>query len=167
MPNVLKFGGQAVFLAAIAVVVGYFSASPRYHQIPEGQSQIKLAIQHGGARIEDCRKLTTKELSKLPSTERRPITCSRERVALTIELSIDGKVIYADVLPPTGLSGDGVSKAYKKFLVPAGHHVIEAKLRDSKRTDGFDFDQRIEAELKQWQNLAIDFNAEQGGFLFR
>jgi len=71
------------------------------------------------------------------------------------------------VLPPTGLSGDGVSKAYKKFLVPAGHHVIEAKLRDSKRTDGFDFDQRIEAELKQWQNLAIDFNAEQGGFLFR
>ncbi len=167
MPSVLKFGGQAVFLAAIAVVVGYFSASPRYHQIPEGQSQIKLAIQHGGARIEDCRKLTTKELSKLPSTERRPITCSRERVALTIELSIDGKVIYADVLPPTGLSGDGVSKAYKKFLVPAGHHVIEAKLRDSKRTDGFDFDQRIEAELKQWQNLAIDFNAEQGGFLFR
>ena len=167
MPNVLKFGGQAVFLAAIAVVVGYFSASPRYHQIPEGQSQIKLAIQHGGARIEDCRKLTTKELSKLPSTERRPITCSRERVALTIELSIDGTVIYADVLPPTGLSGDGVSKAYKKFLVPAGHHVIEAKLRDSKRTDGFDFDQRIEAELKQWQNLAIDFNAEQGGFLFR
>lgn len=119
MPSVLKFGGQAVFLAAIAVVVGYFSASPRYHQIPEGQSQIKLAIQHGGARIEDCRKLTTKELSKLPSTERRPITCSRERVALTIELSIDGKVIYADVLPPTGLSGDGVSKAYKKFLVPA------------------------------------------------
>ncbi len=167
MPSVLKFGGQAVFLAAIAVVVGYFSASPRYHQSPEGQSQIKLAIQHGGARIEDCRKLTTKELSKLPSTERRPITCSRERVALTIELSIDGKVIYADVLPPTGLSGDGVSKAYKKFLVPAGHHVIEAKLRDSKRTDGFDFDQRIEAELKQWQNLAIDFNAEQGGFLFR
>ncbi len=167
MPSVLKFGGQAVFLAAIAVVVGYFSASPRYHQIPEGQSQIKLAIQHGGARIEDCRKLTTKELSKLPSTERRPITCSRERVALTIELSIDGTVIYADVLPPTGLSGDGVSKAYKKFLVPAGHHVIEAKLRDSKRTDGFDFDQRIEAELKQWQNLAIDFNAEQGGFLFR
>ena len=167
MPSGLKFGGQAVFLAAIAVVVGYFSASPRYHQIPEGQSQIKLAIQHGGARIEDCRKLTTKELSKLPSTERRPITCSRERVALTIELSIDGKVIYADVLPPTGLSGDGVSKAYKKFLVPAGHHVIEAKLRDSKRTDGFDFDQRIEAELKQWQNLAIDFNAEQGGFLFR
>lgn len=167
MPSVLKFGGQAVFLAAIAVVVGYFSASPRYHQIPEGQSQIKLAIQHGGARIEDCRKLTTKELSKLPSTERRPITCSRERVALTIELSIDGTVIYADVLPPTGLSGDGVSKAYKKFLVPAGHHVIEAKLRDSKRRDGFDFDQRIEAELKQWQNLAIDFNAEQGGFLFR
>jgi hypothetical protein len=167
MPSVPQFASQAAVYAVIAAVVGYFSTFPRYHQVPEGQAQIKLALQHGGARIEDCRKLTTKELSKLPSAERRPITCSRERVPLTIEVSIDGAVIYADVLPPTGLSGDGVSKAYKKFLVPAGHHVIEAKLRDSKRPEGFDFDQRVEAELKPWQNFAIDFSAEQGGFLFR
>ena len=45
--------------------------------------------------------------------------------------------------------------------------MIEAKLRDSKRSGGFDYETRVEAELKPWQNLAIDFNAEKGGFLFR
>jgi hypothetical protein len=45
--------------------------------------------------------------------------------------------------------------------------VIEAKLRDSKRAEGFDYDKRLVAELKPWQNLAIDFDSEKGGFLFR
>ena len=90
MPNMLQFAGQGVVFAIIAAAVGYVSALPIYRQFPEGQAQIKLALQHGGARVEDCRKLTREELSKLPSTERRPNTCSRERVPLSIELSIDG-----------------------------------------------------------------------------
>jgi hypothetical protein len=167
MPSIAQITGQAIVYSAIIVPIGYFSASPLYRQIPEDQAQIKLALQHGGQRVEDCRKLTREELSKLPSNERRANTCSRERVPLVVEISIDGSVIYADTLQPTGLSRDGVSKTYRKFLVAAKSHVIEAKLRDSKRTEGFDFDQRLEIDLKPWQNLAIDFKAEQGGFLFR
>jgi hypothetical protein len=71
------------------------------------------------------------------------------------------------VLPPTGWSHDGVSRAYRKFLVPAGHHVIDARLTDSRRTDGFDYTSHLDTDLKPWQNLAIDFNAERGGFIFR
>jgi hypothetical protein len=162
-----QIAGQILVYGAVAVPTGYFSASPLYHQVPEGYAQIKLALQHGGNRVEDCRKLTREELSKLPSNERRANTCSRERVPLVIEISIDGRVIYADTLQPTGLSRDGISKAYKKFLVPAGSHVIGAKLRDSNRVEGFDFDQNLEIDLRPWQNLAIDFKAEQGGFIFR
>jgi hypothetical protein len=167
MPSALSFVGQAVVFAVVAAFVGYLAAHPVYHQVPEGDAQIKLALQHGGARVVDCRRRTAEELAKLPTTERRPNDCSRERVPLVIELSVDGRPIYEDVLPPTGLSRDGASRAYRKFLVPAGQHVIEAKLRDSKRSSGFDYEKRVEAELKPWQNLAIDFNAEKGGFLFR
>ena len=71
------------------------------------------------------------------------------------------------VLQPGGFSGDGQAQTYEKFIVPAGKHVIEARLRDSKRSEGFDYERRFEAELAPWQNLAIDFKAEQGGFLFR
>ena len=167
MLSVRQIAGQAVCFAAPAAVIGYLSANPVYHQVPEDQAQIKLALQHGGARLADCRRLTAQELAKLPSAERRPNDCSRERVPLTVVLSLDGQPIYQDVLPPTGFSRDGASRTYRKFLVPASRHVIEAKLRDSKRSSGFDYENRIEADLRPWQNLAIDFDAEKGGFRFR
>lgn len=167
MPRAWSFIGQAVVFAAVAAFVGYFSAHPLYRQVPAGEAQIKLALQQGGERVADCRRFSAEELAKLPTTQRRPNNCSRERLPLVIELSFDGRPIYEDVLQPTGLSRDGASRTYQKFLVPAGQHVIEAKLRDSKRSSGFDYEKRVEAELKSWQNLAIDFNAEKGGFLFR
>jgi len=167
MPSARRLAGQVVVFAAIAAFIGYFAAHPVYRQVPEDEAQIKLALQHGGARVEDCRRLTAEELAKLPTAERRPNTCSRGRLPLVIELSVDGRPIYEDVLPPTGLSRDGAARTYRKFLVPAGQHVIEARLRDSKRSNGFDYEKRVETELKPWQNLAIDFNASRGGFLFR
>jgi hypothetical protein len=166
-PGLPKLLGQGVFYVAIAALVAILASRPLYRQVPEGEAQIKLAIQHAGARLADCRRMSAEELAKLPTTERRPNDCSRRRAPLTVELSVDGRPIYEDVLPPTGLSRDGASRAYRKFFVPAGQHVIEAKLRDSKRSSGFDYEKRVEAELKPWQNLAIDFNAEKGGFLFR
>jgi hypothetical protein len=167
MRSARNFIGQGIFYAVVAAIIGYLAAHPVYHQVPEGEAQIKLALQHGGARLADCHRLSAQELAKLPSAERRPNDCSRERVPVAIALSIDGETIYAEVLQPTGLSRDGASRTYRKYLVPAGRHVIEAQLRDSKRGVGFDYEKRLEADLKPWQNLSVDFNAEQGGFLFR
>ena len=167
MNSPFGYAGQVLVYAAAAAVVGFLSTRPVYHQVSEGQAQIKLMIKHGGARVEDCRKLTVDELSKLPTAQRRPINCSRERSPLAIQLSIDGKSIYEAVLEPTGLSKDGPSKAYKKFILTAGYHVIIARLRDDVRADNYNYEGREETELKPWQNLAIEFDAERGGFIFR
>ncbi len=167
MLNAARYAGQALFYAGFAAAIGLFASWPRYSQMPEGSAQIKLSFNHSGARVEDCRRLSAEELSKLPSAERRPSNCTRARLPVTVQLSIDGRPIYDAVLQPGGFSGDGQARAYEKFIVPAGKHVIEAKLRDSKRGEGFDYESRFEAELAPWQSLAIDFKAEQGGFLFR
>jgi len=167
MPDFVRYAGQIVFYTACAAAIGVFASWPLYRQVPEGSAQIKLSFNHSGKRVEDCRKLTAEELSKLPSNKRRPYDCSRQRLPVTIQLTIDGKPIYEAVLEPGGLSSDGPAQAYEKFIVPAGKHVIEARLRDSRRSEGFDYESSLEAELAPWQNLAIDFNAEQGGFLFR
>lgn len=164
-PSLKAFAGQGLFFVAVAAAVGVLSSRPVYHEIPAGEAQIKLALQHGGARAEDCRRLSADELARLPTNERRPNTCSRERLPVVVELSLDGRLIYQDVLPPTGLSRDGASRTYRKFLVPAGQHVIDARLRDTKRASGFDYEKRMEVDLKPWQNFAIDFKT--GGFLFR
>jgi hypothetical protein len=167
MSSALGYIGQAVFYAAAAALTGFLASQPNYDQVPKNVAQIKLALSHGGKRVEECRRLTPEELAKLPTNKRRPIDCSRERVPVAVKISLDGKPIYEATLDPTGLSGDGPARAYEKFLVPAGRHEIVAELRDSKRTEGFDYRGRIEAELKPWQNLAIEFHAEQGGFQFR
>ena len=167
MPSLLRLLGQIAFYGAVALLTYWFSVNPVYRQTPAGMAQIKLSFKHGGARVEDCRRLTTEELSKLPSTERRPTTCARERLAIAVRLAVDGKLLYDETLEPTGIARDGAARAYVKFLVPAGPHLVEAWLRDSKRAEGYDYTLRREVTLEEWQNLAIDFIAEQGGFFFR
>lgn len=167
MSSLARYTGQALFYALFAAAIGGFASWPVYHQVPANTAQIKLSFNHGGARLEDCRKLTSEELAKLPSNKRKPSNCSRERQPILVQLMIDGAPLYEEVLKPSGLSSDGQAQTYKKFIVPAGKHVILARLRDSRRTDGFDYESRFETELSPWQNLAIDFKAEQGGFLFR
>ena len=167
MPSPIAWAGQAMAYAALAVVVGYFSSAPAYQQVPEGMAQIKISFRHGGARLEDCKRLTPEEIAKLPYNKRRPTECTRERLPVAIEISIDGAIAYSAVLPPSGLSGDGPSETYDKLLVPAGPHRIEARLRDSRRSEGFDYEKTAELVLAPFQNLAIDFKADQGGFILR
>ena len=137
MPKLLQYAGQAVFFAAIAAFTGYFASRPVYWQMPPDMAQIKLSFAHGAARAVECKRLTSKEIAALPPNERRPNTCARERVAVHVQLTIDGEPIHDAVLEPTGLSRDGPARIYEKFLVPAGRHTITARLRDSRSSEGF------------------------------
>ncbi len=93
--------------------------------------------------------------------------CPRQRLPVFIELAIDGETRYSASVPPTGLSGDGPSRIYQRFIVSPGKHAIVARLRDSDRSEGFDYQKTSEIELTARQSLAIDFRQEMGGFLFR
>ncbi len=167
MPSVFQYAGQAIFFIAAAALTGYFSVAPVYRKTPEGVAQVKLSFAHGAQRTKDCRRLSTKEIAALPPGERRPNTCDRERRVLHVQLEIDGELLYQAELQPTGLSNDGPARTYQKFFVPAGSHTITARLRDSGRATGFDYVTEHKAELMPWQNLAIDFKADAGGFVFR
>lgn len=167
MADLLRYAGQALLYAAVAALVGYFASRPLYRQFPENQAQIKLSFAHGAARQQACRRLTPQEIAKLPPAQRRPNTCARERVAVHVQLQLDDAVIFDARLRPTGLAGDGPARVYRKFAVAPGDHVLVARLRDSRREEGFDYETRREVTLKEGQNLAIDFKADAGGFIFR
>lgn len=161
-----RLAGQAIFYALFAALVGYFASHPLYVQFPADAAQIKLSFAHGAARKVACRRLTSQEIAKLPANERRPNTCSRERVSVHVQLLLDGDTIYDDVLEPTGFARDGPARVYKKFRVAGGRHRIVARLRDRTRKSGFDYEKRVMVDLKPQQNLAIDFKADIGGFIF-
>ena len=166
MHKLLRYSGQLVAYALFAGVIGYFATRPAYTHIEPDMAVIKLSFSHAGAHREECRRLSQEELDALPPNMRRPTDCARARVALLIELELDGAPLYRDELPPSGLANDGASTAYKKFPVPAGRHRLVARLRDSRRTGGYDYEQTAEINLTPQQNFVIDFRPELGGFLF-
>ncbi len=166
MPRVTQYIGQFVAYALFALVVGYFATQPAYTHLDPDRALIKLSFSHAGEHLQECRRLTQEELNQLPPNMRRPMDCLRARVPLVVELELDGELLYRDDLPPSGLAGDGASTAYRKFPVTAGAHTLVARLRDTRREDGFDYEQAASITLTPQQNFVIDFRPELGGFLF-
>ncbi len=166
MTDVLRYAGQALFYAVVMLGIGYFSQRPIYQHIPPDRAQILLSFSHGGRRLQACRRLSYKEIMKLPPGQRHPNTCKRRRLPIHVQLVLDGKVIFDRVLKPGGLSGDSPAHAYEKFIVPVGRHKLLARLEDRGRTDSFGYESELEVELRPRQNLPIDFKADKGGFIF-
>lgn len=166
MHSVLRYFGQAVVYAAIAVLFGVFANGPGYTRLPADKAAVVLSFSHGAARKGGCRKLTAEEIAALPANMRRPLDCPRERLPVVVELLVDGEVLFQAELAPSGLSGDGPSQVYQRFLVDAGSHEITAKLRDSDRPEGYDYERSATLNLVPAQNFVIDFRADAGGFVF-
>jgi hypothetical protein len=147
--------------------IGFFSVAPAYEHLAADQAMIKLAFRHAGQHREDCRKQSAEELAKLPTNRRLATGCKRERVPIVLELELDGRQVFSGVQEATGLWKDGPSHVYRRFPVPAGPHMLTARLRDSRREDGgFDYEADRRVELRPGQNFVVGFRPEAGGFTF-
>jgi len=166
MPKAVRYLGQIVVYAAIAVLLGYFSTAPAYRHFPAELAQVKMSFAHGAKPKGECRRLTAEEIAELAPNMRRPMSCPRERLPVVVELDIDGDTMLSESLPPTGLAGDGPSRIYRIVPVEAGRHTVVARLRDTDRTDGFDYERRADIELEPNAIFVVDFRADLGGFIF-
>jgi hypothetical protein len=158
-----QIGVFVVLCAGVAALADW----PRYYQIPAGSGIIKLSFTHGSNRQAECRRRTPEELAKLPPNMRKPLDCPRTRGPVYVEFDLDGRTIYSASLPPSGLSGDGPSRLYRRFVVPAGPHTVEVRMRDTPRREGFDHAKSGTIVLAADENFVIDFRAEAQGFVFR
>lgn len=166
MSEFLRYAGQAIVYAGLMALVGIFADTPAYRHFPEGLALVKLTFAHGASHEGGCRRRTPEELAELPPNMRKLMDCPRQRLPVTVELFIDGERIYRETLPPTGLRGDGPSRVYKGFTVSAGRHKLAARLRDTSREQGFDYENEVVADLAPAQNFVIQFRPEAGGFIF-
>ena len=167
MTKPLNLIGQAIAYAVFGALLGYFSAAPAYMHRDPSMAQIKISFSHAAQRVGECRHLSPEEIAKLAPNMRRPLDCPRERLPILIELELDNRPLYRGKLPPTGLARDGSATIYQRFPVAAGKHRLVARLRDSKRTSGFDYESTADIELAPRQNFVIEFRAETGGFIFK
>jgi hypothetical protein len=163
----LRILGQFIVIATLFVGVAAFSDWPVYRQTPRGSAVVMLTFVHGADRKTECRRLTAEEIQKLPPNMRRVQECPRGRRPVYVELDLAGKTVFQASLPPTGVAGDGPSKVYERFVLPAGSYDIAVRMRDTPRTDGFDHERRGTVTLTADQLFVIDFRTESGEFVFR
>lgn len=166
MVRIMQWAGQTVVYAGMALWLGYFANSPVYVHLPPDQALIKLSIVHGADRKGDCRKPTSEELAGRERNMRAPLVCPRERLPVQIEILLDGALLYRDSLVPAGLSRGGQSRTYRRFPVDSGVHELVARLVDSAREQGYDYQRTARIVVAPGENFVIDFQPETGGFLF-
>jgi hypothetical protein len=167
MSRVLRVAGQFAAIAALFAAVAWLSDRPTYRQIPEGAAVMLLTFVHGADRRGECRRLSPEEIAKLPPNMRRVQDCPRVRRPIYVELDVDGRNIYRASLQPTGIAGDGPSRVYQRFLLPAKKYDVAVRMRDTARAEGFDHERRDSVELSPDQMFVIDYRPESGGFVFR
>ena len=167
MANGLRILLPVVAYAAFAAATGYLSASPAYNYADLGQATVKLSLSHAAERVKPCVRLTPEQIAALAPNMRQPEKCERERLPLTVELEFDGETVRRIVAQPSGLWSDGPASIYERFEVAPGPHRVVAKLRDSKRTDGWDYVHEEDVTLPPGRYFTITFRAESGGFSFR
>jgi hypothetical protein len=161
------------FLAGFAVLTIFFalaaqlSDAPAYRTIAPQTGVLKLSFSHGANRKAACRKLSAEEIAALPANMRRTEICPRRRPPVDVELRIDGELVFRETLAPSGIAGDGPSRVYEKFVLPAGEHTIAIAMSDDPRAAGFEYDVVRQVDLAAGQNLVIEFSPTNGGFAFR
>lgn len=167
MTRPLPLLGQFVTYAVFAAVLGVFANGPAYAPAPPEKAQIVLSLIHGGKPAGECRDRSAAELAKLAPNMRRKLECPRARVPLLVELNVDGVLLFHESLPPKGFAKDFPSHVHRRFVVEPGKRRIDVRLRDSNRSEGFDYESTVEMTLGPRQSAAIGFRAASGGFLFQ
>jgi len=163
----LRLAGQFAVIVALFAGVAALSDWPTYRQIPGNSGVVMLTFVHGADRRGECRRLTAEEIAKLPPNMRRVQDCPRVRRPIYVELDVDSRNVYQASLPPTGIAGDGPSRVYQRFVLPAGKHNVAVRMRDTARTEGFDHERQESVELSPDQMFVIDYRPESASFVFR
>ena len=158
---------QVFLYTVFAAFVGYLSVAPPYQYADPNLAVIKLSLSHAADRVKECVKLTPQQINER-AMKGEPINeCERARLPLAVELDVDGTTVLAMAALPSGLWNDGPASVYERFAVDAGAHTITARLRDSARETGWDYEYSEQVNLAPGRYITITFSGENGGFEFR
>lgn len=158
---------QVVSYGLFAALIAGLSAWPAYQYRSADVAIVKLSLSHAADRIMPCVVLTPKEVARLAPNMRQTERCERARLPLTVELDIDGQTLVSLQAPPSGLWSDGPASVYETIEVTPGAHTVTARLRDTTRTDGWDYSNSTHVVVETGRYLTVTFAAKNGGFSFR
>ena len=160
----MKLFYEILAWVGFAVVVGLLSVWPRYNMVDAENAIITVTFAHAAQRVGECRILTQEELNKLPPNMRKPSDCPRERHVVRFEMRSGDRVLYEDILLPSGIWSDGKSNIYQRVIIPAGRHDVFVGMNDSGGESGFDYETRASLDVAPGRNVVVQFDPESQQF---
>lgn len=167
MAKWIRFPLQFLVCATFAALLGIVSQHPSYTYVAPDRAVIKLSIDHYSHLIGKCRALTPAQLAALPSYQRLPVVCPRQRYPVKVALNIDGRVVYEQTRVPAGIHHDGLSYLYARLVVPAGRHGLKVSMWDNGGHGAPAYQKTSMLTLHPAQVFVIEFSARRNGFVFR
>lgn len=146
--SVLRSAGQALFWAVAMLLVAAFAHWPPVAPLPPGHGQLTLSMAHLTERLSPCRPLSEAERAALPPNMRAFEICERARAPAVLEILLDGEPMFVERVRPAGSHRDGRAYLHRSWPLPAGDYVLELKLRDTPREEGFDQQARFALSLQ-------------------
>lgn len=163
----MKLLWEILAWVAFSAVVGLLSVWPRFEMIEEDKSIVTVTFSHAAQRVGECRQLTQEELNKLPPNMRKPADCPRERHPVRLELHSGDRILYQDILLPSGIWSDGKANIYHRVEIVAGIHQLFVGMNDSGGDVGFDFENSETMDIAPGRNVVVRFDPESGQFTIR
>ncbi len=167
MGDFVRIPFQILAYAAFALFVGYFATMPHYQYGNPDVANIKVSLSHATDRVVPCVELTPEQIAELAANMRQTEACVRERLPLLLEFDLDGERVFNIKAEPSGVWNDGPASIYERFEVTPGTHQVTVRMRDTARTDGWDYTRSAEVVLEPGRYFTVTFKAATGGFNFR
>lgn len=167
MPKPFAIAGQVILYALFAATLAWFSTHPHYRMLAPETALLKLSFSQPGQIKAECRKRSAEELAKLAPNMRTALDCPRARSPVTVEMRLDGKLLVHRAVRPAGLSEDGPSTLYQRFVVPAGEHALNVRINDSVRVAGFTHVREQSVRFEAGRVVVVDFEPAKGGIVIQ
>ena len=156
MPRPTQLAGQAAAWTLFAAVTGAFAQWPAYSPLPWEHGELKLSMAHLTERVEPCVQLSPEEIAALPPNMRAPEQCARARVHAVVQLLVDGEPLLDTTVRPVGLARGGRAYLQANWGLPAGDYILELRLRDTPRDEGFDTVQHFPLSLAAGESVLLN-----------
>lgn len=167
MKRLMDILGQGAAYLAFALAIGYFSSQPSYRPFSNDQALIKLSISHPGQRKQPCTAKAADHQRNMPKSAGKLLDCPRERHPVTIDLKINGRLVFNAAAQPSGLSHDGRSLFYQRFPVTAGPYEFDVQMYEAETSKGPQYRFKQTIELKPGAIVVVGFDPTAKAIVFK
>jgi len=122
--NLRRAAGVALALA-VTISIAALSRLPYTAAADAEHALIRLSWRTPGAYVEECRRLSAEELERLPAHMRREEVCEGRVLPYRLHVLINGRVVYDELVRPSGAREDRPLYVYRDLPVRAGDYSVE------------------------------------------